>query len=217
MVVVWRMERCGMKPAVRKEGRPVHNEPFGVVLRLRPVLDLGPEQLLKLSGLNSDLRLELTSKGELIVMPPAGGWSSRRNMKLGFQLELWSRQDGTGVAFDSSGGFILPNGAIRSPDASWVENSRLQALSAEELEKYLPLCPDFVVELRSPSDRLGALQEKMREYLQNGTKLGWLLDPSSKRVYVYRPEEPVRELKNPQTVSAEPVLSGFVLDLREIW
>lgn len=113
--------------------------------------------------------------------------------------------------------FVLPNGAIRSPDVSWVENSRLEALSTEEREKYLPLCPDFVIELRSPTDGLRALQEKMAEYLENETKLGWLLDPGRKRVYVYRPGEPVQELKDPRTISGEPVLPGFVLDLGEVW
>lgn len=206
-----------MKPAVHKEGVPVRDEPFGVVVRLRPVLELSPDQLLEISGLNSDLRLELTSEGELIVMTPAGGWSSRRNMKLAVRVGVWAERSGTGVAFDSSGGFVLPNGAIRSPDASWIENSRLEALSAEELEKYLPLCPDFVIELRSPSDRLGTLQEKMREYIENGTKLGWLLDPIYKRVYVYKPGEPVRELADPEEVSADPILPGFVLKPGEVW
>ena len=150
-----------MKPAVHHESTPVHDEPFGVVLRLRPVIELSGEQLLELSSLNDDLRLELTAEGELIVMTPSGGESSRRKLELTVQLGIWTRRDGTGVAFDSSGGFILPNGAIRSPDASWVERSRYEALTPEQREKYLPLCPEFVIELRSPSDRLVTLQEKM--------------------------------------------------------
>lgn len=204
-----------MKQKIPDKSAPV--EPFGVVLRLRPVLELSPDQLLEISGLNSDLRLELTAEGELIVMTPAGGWSSKRNFELAVQFGVWVRQDGTGTAFDSSGGFILPNGAIRSPDISWVENPRLESLSAEEREKYLPLCPDFVAELRSPSDSLRAVQEKMVEYLENGARLGWLVDPQQKRVYVYRPGEPVQELDNPEEVSAEPVLPSFVLSLREVW
>ncbi len=206
-----------MKPAVHHESAPVHDEPFGVVLRLRPVIELSGEQLLELSSLNDDLRLELTAEGELIVMTPAGGESSRRNLELTVQLGIWTRRDGTGVAFDSSGGFVLPNGAIRSPGASWVERSRYEALTPEQREKYLPLCPEFVIELRSPSDRLGALQEKMVEYVENGTRLGLLLDPARRRVYVYKPGEPVRELVDPEEVSADPILPGFVLKPREVW
>lgn len=206
-----------MKPAVHHESAPVHDEPFGVVLRLRPVIELSGEQLLELSSLNDDLRLELTAEGELIVMTPAGGESSRRNLELTVQLGIWTRRDGTGVAFDSSGGFILPNGAIRSPDASWVERSRYEALTPEQREKYLPLCPEFVIELRSPSDRLVTLQEKMVEYVENGARLGLLLDPARKRVHVYKPGEPVRELADPEEVSADPILPGFVLKPREVW
>lgn len=206
-----------MKPAVHHESAPVHDEPFGVVLRLRPVIELSGEQLLELSSLNDDLRLELTAEGELIVMTPAGGESSRRNLELTVQLGIWTRRDGTGVAFDSSGDFILPNGAIRSPDASWVERSRYEALTPEQREKYLPLCPEFVIELRSPSDRLVTLQEKMVEYVENGARLGLLLDPARRRVYVYKPGEPVRELADPEEVSADPILPGFVLKPREVW
>ncbi len=206
-----------MKPAVHHESAPVHDEPFGVVLRLRPVIELSGEQLLELSSLNDDLRLELTAEGELIVMTPAGGESSRRNLELTVQLGIWTRRDGTGVAFDSSGGFILPNGAIRSPDASWVERSRYEALTPEQREKYLPLCPEFVIELRSPSDRLVTLQEKMVEYVENGARLGLLLDPARRRVYVYKPGEPVRELADPEEVSADRILPGFVLKPREVW
>jgi Uma2 family endonuclease len=206
-----------MKPKVHERDAPVHDEPFGLVVRLRPVLELSPDQLLELSSLNDDLRLEMTAKGELIVMTPAGGESSRQNLKLAVRLGVWAERDGTGVAFDSSGGFVLPNGAIPSPDASWVERSRFEALTAEQRKKFLPLCPDFVIELRSPSDRLKAIQDKMQEYLENGAKLGWLIDPDQKRVYVYRPEEPVRVLENPKKVSGDPVLAGFVLDLREVW
>ena len=206
-----------MKPAVHHESAPVHDEPFGVVLRLRPVIELSGEQLLELSSLNDDLRLELTAEGELIVMTPAGGESSRRNLELTAQLGIWTRRDGTGVAFDSSGGFILPNGAIRSPDASWVERSRYEALTLEQREKYLPLCPEFAIELRSPSDRLVTLQEKMVEYVENGARLGLLLDPARRRVYVYKPGEPVRELADPEEVSADPILPGFLLKPREVW
>ena len=206
-----------MKPAVHERSVPTHGEPFGVVLRLRPVIELSGEQLLELSSLNDDLRLELTAEGELIIMTLAGGESGRRNFELAVQLGTWTKRDGTGVAFDSSGGFILPNGAIRAPDASCIEPSRYEALTPEQREKHPPLCPDFVVELRSPSDRLSALQEKMAEYVENGARLGMLLDPAQKRVYVYKPGEPVRELADPEGVSADPVLPGFVLKPREVW
>jgi len=206
-----------MKPAVQVEGAPAHDEPFGVILRLRPVVELSGDQLLELSSLNDDLRLELTAEGELIVMTPAGGETGRRNMRLAIQIGTWSERDGTGVAFDSSTGFTLPNGAIRAPDASWVERSRYETLTPEQREKFLPLCPDFIVELRSPSDALSTLQEKMAEYVVNGARLGLLLDPVHKRVYVYKPGEPVRELADPEEVSADPVLPGFVLKPRVIW
>lgn len=139
---------------------------------------------------------------------------------LATQLGFWTKREGnsrSGVAFDSSTGFVLPNGAIRSPDVSWVERSRYEALSPEQREKHLPLCPDFVVELRSPSDSPGRLKEKLVEYLENGARLGLLLDPVQKRVYVYEPGKPVRELADPEEVPADPVLPGFVLKPRELW
>lgn len=206
-----------MKPRVRVEAAAIRGASSGVAVRLRPVVELSPDQLLELSDLNRDLRLEMTAEGELIVMNPTGGWSGRRNMKLAIRVGTWAERDDTGVAFDSSTGFVLPNGAIRSPDASWVENSRLEALSPEELEKYLPLCPDFVVELLSPSDGLGAAQEKMREYIENGARLGWLLVPASRRAYIYRPGRSVEELEDPANLSGEPVLSGFTLEVQAVW
>ncbi len=132
-------------------------------------------------------------------------------------IQLWTRQDNTGAAFDSSGGFVLPNGAMRSPDASWVRGERLAALTAEQKRKFLPLCPDFVIELRSPSDSLATLQAKMREYMENGARLGWLLDPESRLVHVYRPGESPQVLEGPDKLSGDPVLSSFTLDLKTIW
>ncbi len=189
----------------------------GVVLRLDPEVELTDEKMLALSSLNRDLRLERTAEGELIAMPPTGWETSDENAELTTQLRIWAKRDGTGRTSDSSGGFVLPNGALRSPDASWVKNDRLEGFSKEKRKKYLPLCPDFVVELRSPSDRLSVVQEKMREYIENGTQLGWLIDPQQKKVHVYRPGEDARELKEPETISGSPVLPGFELDLREIW
>lgn len=186
-----------------------------LTIRLQPVLDLTDDQLLELSSLNRDLRLERTPQGELIVMPPAGGETGDRNAEITMQLRLWAKREGTGTTFDSSTGFRLPNSAVRSPDASWVKKSRLEPLTSEQRKKFILLCPDFVLELRSPTDRLSVLQAKMQEYLKNGAELGWLLDPESKRAYIYRPEG-VEELENPQTLDGGPVLPGFALDLREL-
>ena len=188
-----------------------------LTVRLRPVLDLTDDQLLELSSINRDLRMELTAEGELIVMPPAGGETGSRNAEITMQLAVWAKQNGTGITFDSSTGFRLPNGAVRAPDASWVERSRLEALTDEQRRKFLPLCPDFAVELRSPTDSLSVLRDKMQEYLDNGTRMGWLIDAEQKRIYVYRPQTPVQELENPETVSGDPILPGFTLNLREVW
>jgi|ERR1041385_569297 len=180
----------------------------------RPVT---PEEFERLCGKYRDLRLELTSTGELIVMPPTGLDTGRRNSNLTYQLEAWSREDGTGVGFGSNAGFTLPNGAIRSPDASWIEREKWDNLTEQQRRTFGPLCPDFVVELRSSSDRLTQLFRKMFEYLENGASLGWLIDPSKRQVYVYRPNEEVVVLDNPETVSADPVLPGFKLNLTELW
>ena len=188
-----------------------------LVLRLRPVLDLSDDQLLELCGLNRDLRIERNAQGELLIMPPTGGATGSRNSEINWQLSNWAKGDGTGVTFDSSTGFRLPNGAMRSPDASWVKRERLAALPAEELEKFLPLCPEFVIELRSPTDTLRDVQAKMAEWIANGARLGWLIDPYPKRLHIYRPHTPPERRDNPDTVSADPLLPGFVLDLREIW
>ena len=166
---------------------------------------------------NRDLRLELTSNGDLIIMPPTGSRTGQRNANLTRQLATWAQKDGTGVAFDSSTGFTLPNEAILSPDASWVRRERWDALSKEEQEGFAPLCPDFVIELRSHSNTLKSLQDKMQEYLENGSQLAWLIDPLERRVYIYRTGEEVEMLIDPATVSADPTLKGFVLQLTELW
>ncbi len=190
--------------------------PYRLALNISAV-EMTEEQFLKLCSDNGDLRMELTAKRELIIMPPAGLTTSHRNAKLNYQLVAWSYQDGTGITFDSSGGFTLPNGAVLSPDASWILLSRWESLSRAEQDRFAPICPDFVIELRSPSDSLAITQEKMAEYLENGVRLGWLIDPRNKRVYVYRVGQPVETLDGPDTVSGEPELPGFVLDLRTIW
>jgi Uma2 family endonuclease len=166
---------------------------------------------------NGDLRFELTAKRELIVMPPAGLETSSSNNLIGFHLTGWSRQDGSGVSFDSSAGFTFPNGAVRSPDASWVVRERWEALPRAERRRFAHLCPDFVAELRSPSDSLAMAQAKMAEYIENGVRLGWLIDPDNKTVHVYRPGHPVEVLEDPASVSGEAVLPGFELNVQEIW
>jgi len=188
-----------------------------LTLHLSPALELTDEQFFALCQLNRDLRLERTAQGDLIVMPPTGGETGNRNTSITGQLYVWTKQDGTGAAFDSSAGFKLPNGADRSPDAAWVERSRLAPLTPEQKRKFLPLCPDFVIELRSPTDQLEDLQAKMEEYLANGMRLGWLIDPEARCVHVYRPGAAVMTVENAQQLSGEPELPGFVLELGEIW
>lgn len=194
-------------------------EPYFSSLRLKmaPAVPMTQEQFFDFCQQNRRIRFERTAKGELIVMPPAGGESSAQNLSVAAQLYFWTRQDGTGKAFDSSGGFILPNGANRSPDASWVLLSRLIGFSKEQLRKFLPLCPDFVVEVLSPSDSLQQTLEKMEEYMNNGAKLGWLINPRQNQVCVYRPGQQVQILENPTSLAGDPELASFVLDLEPVW
>jgi Uma2 family endonuclease len=166
---------------------------------------------------NRDWRIERTSEGELIIMPPTGGTTGLCNFKLNVEFGIWVKQDGSGIGFDSSTGFILPNGAERSPDLAWVRRSRWEALTEEERAEFPPLCPDFVVEIRSLSDRLTTLQAKMQEYIDNGALLGWLLDPREKKVYVYRPNAPVAVFAQPVTLSGDPVLPGFIIHFADLW
>lgn len=175
------------------------------------------EQFQQLASVNRDLRLERTATGELIVMPPTGSDTGNRNLDIEGQLWLWNRQTKLGKAFNSSSGFHLPNGAFRSPDAAWINLERWEALTPEEQEGFAPICPDFVVELRSPSDNMEPLRAKMREYLANQALLGWLIDRKSRKVEIYRQGQNVEVLDNPTTLSGENVLPGFVLDLTEVW
>jgi Uma2 family endonuclease len=192
-------------------------EPAGFLVHLRPVIELTDDQLFALCQINQELWIERTAEGDLVIMPPEGWETGSRGITLGTLLTQWAWQDGTGVTSGSSAGFILPNGAMRAPDAAWVLRSRLAALTADQKQKFLPLCPDFVVEIRSPSDFLSSAQEKMQEYLDNGARLGWLIDPHSRVVYVYRPNQPVERLENPATIAGDPVLPRFILDLQKIW
>jgi len=184
---------------------------------LKLELQLTDEQFFELCHKHRNLKFERTATGDLIIMSPTGGITSDRNSDINFQLRAWNRDRKLGKVFDSSGGFKLPNGAERSPDASWVKLQRWKALTLEEQKRLVPLCPDFVVELRSPSDALSKVQEKMREYRENGAELGWLIDPQRQVVEVYRPSREVELLQSPKTVSGETVLPGFVLDLAEIF
>jgi len=188
-----------------------------VVLRINPVLEMTDDQFFGFCQLNDDLRLERTAEGDIVIMPPTGAETSNTNAEITMQLRVWAKKDPRGVAFDSSCGFRLPNGVTRSPDAAWVSRPRLAGFSAEEKKKFLPLCPEFIVELRSPSDRVAGQKAKMEEYRENGALLGWLIDPIERQVHLYRPGRPAEQLDEPRSISADPELSGFVLDLAEIW
>ena len=192
-------------------------ERSSVLVHLRPVFEMDDDKFAEFCRINRDLRIEMTAEGDLIIMPPTYGRTGNRNFKLTGQVHAWVERDGTGVGFDSSTGFTLPNGAKRSPDVAWVRKSRLAALTEEQKDKLLPLCPDFVIELRSASDSLEELRAKMREYMENGAQLGWLLDPSSRRVDVYRADGTVEQLEKVESMAGDPVLPGFVLNLRQIW
>ena len=187
-----------------------------ITLRFPRDLVLDDAWLLELSSLNQNVRLERSAEGDLIVMPPTGTETGDRDSEVNMQLRIWAKKDGTGKAFGSSTGFRLPNGAVRSPDASWVSLERLATVSEEAYKTFAPLCPEFVLELASPTDSVSVLQKKMLEYAKNGALLGWLIVPGEKRVYVYTADG-VEVLENPDTVSGDPTLAGFVLDLREVW
>ena len=192
-------------------------EAGGLFLTLPPVVQLDVDQFYELCRLNRELRIERAAGGGLSIMPPVGGETSRRNAEIARQLGNWARRTGTGASFDSSCGFVLSNGAIRSPDASWVLHARLRDLTDRQRSRFLPLCPDFVVELRSPTDSLQVLQDKMREYMDNGAGLGWLIDPQRREVLVYRSDGSVECLRAPEHVSGQRLMAGFRLELQEIW
>ena len=199
--------------------KPVINE-FGLsrfVLQFSPFIEMSDEQFFDFCQVNRDLRIERNSEGEIIIMPPTGWETGDKNSEINYQLREWTKKDGRGKCADSSAGYKMPNGAIMSPDASWISNERLEKVSPDKRKKYLPLAPDFVIELRSESDSLVNLKEKMQEYIENGVSLGWLIDPVNKRVYVYHPNSEVEISENPTEILGEPLLKGFVLNLKEIW
>lgn len=188
-----------------------------VTLNLDPIIQLTPEQFYQLCQQNPELKLERSATGELHIMSPTGGETGRVNMKISLQLALWNEQTQLGEVFDSSTGFHLPNGSDRSPDAAWIAQERWHNLTPEQREKFLPLCPDFAVEILSPSDRLAKTQAKMQEYLDNGCRLGWLINRKQRQVEIYRPAQPLEVLDAPTSVSGEEILVGFSLDLTAIW
>ena len=188
-----------------------------VILQIPQSLKFTDDKFVEMVAANKDLRLELSAQGELSIMSPTGGETGDRNLELGGQVWFWNRQNGLGKAFDSSTGFKLPNGATRSPDVSWIKMERWNALTPEQRKRFLPLCPDFVIELVSESDDLADTQAKMREYIANGLRLGWLINPKNKQVEIYRPNQEIEVLQSPLSLSGENVLPGFILDLQPIF
>ncbi|WP_309735822.1 Uma2 family endonuclease [Chamaesiphon sp. OTE_75_metabat_556] len=166
---------------------------------------------------NQELRIERTAQGKVIIMPPAFSDTGNRNFNIAVQLGVWTEQNGTGIGFDSSAGFTLPNGATRSPDASWIKLASWNALTAPEQAAFAPICPDFAIELRSATDTLISLQTKMQEYIDNGASLGWLIDRKNRQVYIYRPDRSAEVLEQPELVIGDPELPGFVLKMAKIW
>ncbi|MEH1809282.1 Uma2 family endonuclease [Nostoc sp.] len=195
----------------------IQTESTPLTVNLPSLVQMTNEQFYEFCQANGDLRIERTANGEVIIMPPAFSDTGNRNFNIAAQLGNWTEQDGTGIGFDSSTGFTLPNGAMRSPDASWIELERWNALTDAQKASFAPICPSFVIELRSLSDRLIKLQEKMQEYIDNGASLGWLIDRQNRKVYIYRPNREVEILDNPEAVSGNPELPGFVLRMGKIW
>ncbi len=188
-----------------------------ITINFGSLLKLSSEQFLQLCSLNRDIRMERNAQGEIIVMPPTGAESGRCNANIIYHLYAWNSIKLTGVVFDSSTCFNLPNRADRSPDAAWISLERLNNLTETEKEVFAPICPDFIIELRSKTDNLKQLQAKLQEYLDNGLRLGWLIDPRQKIVEIYRQGKEVEVLEFPAIVSGEDVLPGFVLDLKGIF
>lgn len=196
----------------------IENDFLPIVLDFRDVLEkINDDEFENFCRHNPDMEIELTKEGELIIMPPTGGQTGIRNFSIIVEFGKWMEKEQSGVAFDSSTVFNLPNGAKRSPDLAWIKNERWEKLTGEEQERFPPICPDFVIELRSPSDSLNNLRAKMDEYIESGASLGWLIDPLERKVYVYRPNLEPEILENPESVSGEPLLNDFTLKMEKIW
>ncbi|MBP0018047.1 MAG: Uma2 family endonuclease [Cyanobacteria bacterium SBLK] len=189
----------------------------GIVLNLKPFFEFSHDQFYELCQNHRDLRFERTARGELIIMPLLGGESGKREADLITLLGIWNMRSRLGRVFSSSTGFILPNGATRSPDVAWVVLERWEYLTREQRQKFVPLCPDFLIELRSESDSLAPVQRKMEEYIENGLRLGWLIDPRNRQVEIYRENREKEVLENCDRLAGEDILSGFILDLSVIW
>jgi Uma2 family endonuclease len=185
---------------------------MAILLQMTPALRISDGEFYDFCQQNKDYRIERTAKGEIVIDMPTGGDTSRRNFHLVGQFYQWVMRYQNGEGFDCAGGFILPGGSTRSPDLSWVRKERFDALTVEEREKFIPLCPDFVVEIRSSTDNLKPLKEKMVEYIENGALLGLLIDPEKKIVYLYRPGQAIETLENPAQISCDPEMSGLVFD-----
>ena len=190
--------------------------PWPLVLDFSAV-EMTDDQFVKFCSDNDGLRIELSSKRELIIMPPANPSTGSQNSSLSGELYIWAKEDGTGISFDSSSGFTFPNGSMRAPDASWMLKDRWESIPEDDRLRFSHISPDFVVELRSPLDSLAMIQAKMEEYIDNGVRLGWLIDPFERAVHVYQSGQAVQVLEHPEAVSGEPVLPGFMLYLSEIW
>ncbi|MEH2319474.1 Uma2 family endonuclease [Nostoc sp.] len=188
-----------------------------IAINLNPIIQLTDNQFYQLCRENPEVKFERNAEGKLLIMPPTGGETGNRNIEIAADFVIWNRQTQLGVCFDSSTCFKLPNGANRSPDVAWIKKDRWDALTSEQKEKFPPLAPDFVLELMSPSDTLRETQEKMPEYIDNGVKLGWLINPKTRQVEIYRLGQPVEILTSPPQLSGEDVLLGFILNLSIIW
>lgn len=194
----------------------VATEP-GFTLYLRPAFELDDDQFFDFCQVNRDFQIERTQEGEIIIMAPTGGETSSRNAEVVRQLANWAKKDSTGISFDSSGGFRLSQWEMRAPDAAWIRRERYEALPPQDKKQFPPLCPDFVIELKSSTDRLKTLQTKMARWIESGAQLAWLIDPDTKRVHVYHANGAIDIVENADSLSGEPVLHGFVLDLTQIW
>ena len=187
------------------------------LINLPETLTITQEQFKKIATANRDLRLEKNAQGQLIIMPPTGGSTGKKNFYLAGQLFVWNESSQLGVAFDSSTAFHLPNGANRSPDVAWIRKEKWEQLTPDQQDDFAPICPDFVIELRSKTDSLKPLREKMQEYIQNGLTLGWLIDPKGKTVEIYRRNREVEILQHPISLSGEDILPNFVMDLQQVF
>ena len=208
-------ERSTKKPSKRRD--PLPSDLSSYTVRMRRAVRLTDDQLFQFCQDNADLRIEQAANGDLIIMAPVGSEGGHRNFNLYIPFGLWHDKTKLGKFFDATSGFRLPNKAMRSPDVAWVRQETIDKLTKKEWETFSPVCPDFVVELRSRTDRLSVLKGKMVEYIENGAQLGWLIDPLEAQVFVYRPGRSVEHLLDPATLSGEPVLPGFTLDLARVW